>query len=376
MSTEITSKWEGRTVYAILDGDKVGQISVPDIDFHWADGTFVKMAGISGVETEERLRGKGIASKLMAESVNFAIENGYSCSGVSTTVENVARRLYARSGYITLFKPGRFEKHLQQRDVPEVPGVKIRPYQQGDEKALMELFEEVYDGFFGWRKKESDRWFSLRKKLMDKEGDIIFIAENDNSIVGWSGCFEQWVGLVSELYVRPCENRTEIARALQIRLENHHIAQGRDEAHFWLSIADDFSAYLLLGDGYRFREMRVFMVNILDLSKLLGQMTALFEQRLKGKSDFKGLISIETPTQKGLLRIDEKVSVEKQGQPDAILSLSQEVLTRVVAGVPGFWDAYLQGMLSVKPRMTEQVRDVFDLLFPDVPWHHPADDMW
>lgn len=152
---DIVYKVEHSTIYALKDGEKIGQIVVPDIDFHWGNGVYVPLAGIAGVGTEEEFRGKGIASRMMEEAKRFALEKGYCCSGVSTNLGNIARRLYAKAGYTTLFRPGRFEKRLDEREVPEVEGVQIRSYREGDEKRLMQLFEHLYTSFFGWRRKTS-----------------------------------------------------------------------------------------------------------------------------------------------------------------------------------------------------------------------------
>ena len=368
---------EDSIVYALHDGKKIGQISVPHIDFHWGEGVYVPLAGIGGVGTEEAFRGKGIASGMMAEAKKLALEQGYCCSGVSTNLGNVAQRLYAKSGYTTLFRPGRFEKNLEEREFPEVEGVEIRPCREGDEKVLMELFEDLYAPFFGWRKKTSARWEALRKEVREKDPGFIFIAEDEEGIQGWSGTFQQWVGLVTELYVRPSEKRTAIARRLLFLMENHLLSQGIKEAHCWLSPEDAFSAHFLTVNGYRFTEQRVFMLSILDLPKLLEALVPLFERRLKGSACWKGAMRIKTPLQEGLLRTeDEAVRAEEKGKPDVEVLMSQEILAKVLSGVLGFWEAYLEGFLSVRPRMTPEMKFLLETLFPKAPWTHPADDLW
>ncbi len=368
---------EDSTVYALRGGKQIGQISVPNIDFHWGEGVYVPLAGIGGVGTEEAFRGKGIASGMMAEAKKLALEQGYCCSGVSTNFGNVAQRLYAKSGYTTLFRPGRFEKKLEERAIPEVEGVEIRPYREGDEQVLMELFEDLYAPFFGWRRKTSARWEALRKEIREKDPGFIFIAEDEEGIQGWSGIFRQWVGLVTEWYVRPSGKRTAIARTLLFRMENHLFSQGIEEAHCWLSPEDAFSAHFLAVNGYRFTEKRVFMLSILDLPKLLETLVPLFGRRLKGSACWKGTMRIKTPLQEGFLRIeDEAVRVEEKGKPDMEVLMSQEVLAKVLSGVPGFWEAYLEGLLSVRPGLTPELKSLLDTLFPKVPWTHPADDLW
>ncbi|OGG55512.1 MAG: hypothetical protein A3F84_29700 [Candidatus Handelsmanbacteria bacterium RIFCSPLOWO2_12_FULL_64_10] len=373
---DIVCEVENATVYALKDGERVGQTSVPDIDFHWGEGVYVSLAGIAGVGTRAEFRRKGIATRMMEEARRFALEKGYCCSGLSTNWGNVARRLYSRAGYTTLFQPGRFEKRLEKRGVPEAPGVAVRPYREGDEACLMRLFERVYAPFFGWRKKTSARWNALRKEIREQDPEFIFVAEDEEGVQGWAGCFRQWVGLAAELYVRPSARRRPIAQSLLVSLENHLLSQGVEEAHFWLSPKDAFSAHLLFANGYTFRARRVFMLSILDLPQLLGVLLPLFDRRLKGGPPWKGVIGIQTPVQGHSLRIGEGVSLEERGRPDAEVAMPQEVLVRLVSGALGFREAYLEGLLTVEPEMMPGIDALLETLFPEVPWHHPADDLW
>lgn len=373
---DIVYKVEDAVVRAFEGGAQVGKISVPDIDFHWGEGVFVRMAGIAGVGTDEALRGRGIASRMMEEAGRFAVAQGYACSGISTNIGNVARRLYARAGYTTVCRPGEFvKKPLAHRSFEQPAGVTIRPYRRGDEEKLLPLLEDLYAPFFGWRRKALARWEGLRREVREKDPAFLFVAEDGAGIQGWAGYLRQWIGLVSEFHVRPSEKRGAIARSLLIHLENHLLAQGID-ARIWAPPMDTFSAGLLTAEGYAFRESRVFMVSILDLPRLLDALTPLFDRRLKGDPPWRGVIRVQTPLQEGFLRVDEGVRVEEKGTPDAEVLAPQEVLVRVLAGVLTPWEAYLEGLLSVRPGMTPEMRALLTALFPETPWYHPADDLW
>lgn len=372
----ITYEVDNSTVCAIVEGEKVGEVHVPEIELHWADGVFVRLAGIAGVWTKEDLRGMGIASRMMEEAKSLALEQGYPCSGVSTNLGNVARRLYSKAGYTTLFRPGRYEKRLGARDVPKLEGVEIRPYREGDEKVLMGLFEEMYSPFFGWRRKTSERWHALRDEVRREDPNFLFLAEGGGEVRGWSGIYRQWVGLCAELYVGPSEGRTEIGRALLLSLEDHLASKGVEEVGFWLSPQDDFSYELLTSEGYRFKEQRVFMLCILDLPGLLRELTPLLERRLEGGPSWKGVMRICTPVQECFLRLDGGVEVEEEGRPDLEVSMPQDIMTKVISGTIDFWEAYLEGFVTLSSKVSSEVRDLLETLFPKVPWHHPADDLW
>ncbi len=118
------------------------------------------------------------------------------------------------------------------------------------------------------------------------------------------------------------------------------------------------------------------MVSILDLPGLLNALCPLLSRRLAGASPWRGVIRVETPLQEGFLRIGEGVSVEEKGGPDVEVLAPQEVLVRILAGVLTPWEAYLEGLLSVRPEMTPEARSLLTALFPETPWFHPADDLW
>jgi GNAT superfamily N-acetyltransferase len=374
---DIACRVEGSAVRAYLGEERVGGISVPEIDFHWGHGHYVRMAGIGGVGTNEAYRSRGIASRMMEEAVRFALDRGYRCSGISTNLGNVARRLYARAGYTTLFRPGWFCKRLVGGErIPDPEGVAVRPYREGDEERLMRAFEEIYAPCFGWRRKTAARWHALRSEIRRTDPEFLFVAEDEDGVQGWAGYFRQWVGLVSELHVRPSPRREAVARTLLRRLEAHLLSREIGEACFWLPPGDPFASAWFAAKGYGFRDQRVFLLSILDLPGLLGELLPLMERRLGETPPWRGVLRIRTPLQRGALRIEERVSVVKKGRADAEIRAPREVLARLVSGVLAPWEAYLEGLLSVEPGMTPELRSLLETLFPRTPWFHPADDLW
>jgi GNAT superfamily N-acetyltransferase len=367
---------EDRVVRALVDGSQVGRISVPDIDFHWGEGVFVSMAGIAGVGTDEEFRRRGIASKMMEEATAFARSKGYSCSGVSTNLSNNARRLYAKAGYIMLFKPGQFEKTITSSEATEESGVRIRRYETGDESELIGIFETVYRSHYGHRKKTQARWKILRDKIRTEDPDFIFVAERNDEIVGWSGYFQQWFGPVSEICVLPGEDFEVIARALLGRLETHLFEGGKADLGMWVPDDGGPIATLLAQSGYRFNEMRVFMLSILDLPGLLKALLPLFNKRIDGQESWQGGLVIRTPSQQSGLNVGEALRVYDGSAPDAEILLPQDVLVKMLSGLMPAREAYLDGLLDVQPRMTPDLGALLNTLFPQVPMFHPADDLW
>ncbi|MDA0745844.1 MAG: GNAT family N-acetyltransferase [bacterium] len=376
MKSDITCTMENNVVHASMNGECVGRISVPDLDFHWADGVYVRMVGIAGVGTDERFRQMGIAGQMMEAAKTFAREKGYTCSGITTNLGNNARRLYARAGYTTVFRPGGATRTLGPVDAPDAEGFSIRRYRDGDEVELMRLFGEIYRPFFGWRRKTAERWHALRKAVREEDPDFLMVAERDGEVLGWAGCFNQWVGLVSEVYVKACEDRERIAQTLLLQMEAHLVSRGIEKAQFRISDADVFSANLLARNGYAYSEMRVFMLAVLDLSGLLNELLPLFKKRLGEGAPWTGMLKLSAPGHEGLLCVEDKIVVGGGSACDAEVIFEKGVLEKVLSGVLEPWDAYLENVLTVKPGMSSEIRRLLEMLFPRVPVVHPADDMW
>ena len=367
---------DNRTVRAEDAGRPVGRIVVPDIDFIWGDGVCVKMAGIGGVQTEEAYRGQGVAGRMMQSARGMATDQGYCCSGISTTLGNVARRLYTRAGYTQLFRPGRFEKELVPRSGSMLPDVCFRPYEQGDENILIGLFEEIYRPYFGCRRKTAQRWRAQREKVLSEDPELIQVALRGDRVVGWAGCFDQWVGRVTELHVGPDDCRAAVATALLARVENTLYERGTQKAHIWASDEDTFTGEVLVRSGYRFCPMRVFYLAVIDLPGLLTTLTPLLDKRWDGRAGWVGRLGIQAPQQRAVLDVSSSIAVRGGSRTDLEIHLSEGALCRMLSGRCSAWELYLDNALSVSPAVTTEVAELLRVLFPFVPAFHPADDLW
>ncbi len=367
---------DGRTVRA-EDGDRsVGRIVVPDIDFRWCDGVSVKMAGIAGVQTDEAYRQQGIAGRMMQEALSMASGWGHTCSGITTTVGNVARRLYSRAGYTTLFRPGRFVKSLGPAAAPRPSDVRIRPYEVGEESALIALFNEIYRPYFGRRRKTPMGWRKLREGVLADSRDLIQVAMEGDRMVGWAGCFDQWVGRVTELHVRRADNRSVVATDLIGRVEAALRATGTGEAQVWASQEDVFTCECLVRSGYRYQPMRVFYLAIIDLPGLLKELQPALALRIDGRKIWSGCLRVATPGHSVHLQISPSVEVRHRGPADVTLSLSNSALCRMLSGRSSAWELYLANELSTDCPVTPDFAELLRLLFPPIPAFHPADDLW
>ena len=379
---KLTITTDGINAYAQADGEAIGQIYVPDIDLHWADGVYVKIAGINGVETKEEFRGQGVAAQMMEMAKKQAFKNGYACSALTASLgrinipRSIARRLYSRAGYTTIFRPGRFSKRLDSSRHPVAEGFQIRGYRDEDKEALMRLFEETYRPYFGFRKKTVERWDDLREEILNQDPDCIWIAEDENGIQGWTGYCHQWVGRCSELWVRASQKREIVGQALLSLHEEHLLSMNVRDAHFWVSPQDDFMADLLIRHGYTYADMRVFMLHILNLPKLLTALLPLFNRRLTEGASWRGVLKFTTPLHRALLQVDKKVEVKQSDGFDIEVLTDERSLARILCGALHPGEAYDEDLLTVKPKMTSEIGSLLGTLFPETPHFHPADDLW
>jgi len=372
---EIT--FEEPTIYAKIKGETVGTVSVLDLDFQWAEGTYVKMAGIAGVQTDERLRRRGIASRMMNEAKRLIVERGYSCSSVSTGSFNFARRLYRKSGYVTLFFLDDTVKQIQ-KPTPRSRkrrNFMLRPYEEGDEEAFVRIFQECYGGFFGPRRKTTERWKEVREETLKADPESVTVAKVDGEIQGWAEYYKHWGAFATELRVSSCKDRTAIAEALLSNLEEHLLSKGISEARFLTSPHDHFLRPFLEERGYVIRPYRVFMLSIIDSPKLIALLKPLLERRLDKEPIWRGSIRLKTASQSCAFTIDGGISlIEPSKNVDLEVVTSDIELARILSGVLDPFEAYLEASLDVKPSLTEASNATLRRLFPLVPYYHPRED--
>jgi len=376
---------EGRKVCAVIGGEVVGRVTVCDIEFQWARDVYVWMGGIAGVGTDPKYRRMGIAKACMDRANMLILEKGYNCGGVSTGSRNVARRLYMRSGYVHLFYIDSYWKSPRRR--PErrrMDGLVVRPYMDGDEAEAVRIFRETYGGYFGPKRKRREEWLELRAPTLKSDPESMLFAEFNGKLVGYTGYFLKWSNLMAgELIVAPGKLRVVAAEALLRSLENHLASKGLKNVSIWAASSDLEISRLLVCNGYTKSESRVFMLNILRFPALLKELTSLLESRVEASNlEWQGTVTLESPSQAATLVIDGGVSVS-EGQDEGSVrgssikvEASREALTRMVSGVLPVWEAYVQGMLNVKPPLDRESLEVLETLFPATPYFHPVDDWW
>jgi len=370
--TEIEYSMSGRRSLATVGGEQIGQVGVPDIPFHWGHGTFIALAGIGGVGTDSRFRRQGVASRLMAEAVRFARENGYGASAVSTGSRNVACRLYSKAGYVHLFSMHGFTRRIEAPEGGIVgQGLAIRPYAEKDLDQVLALIRETERPFFGSRQKTPERWQGARSGGKGRLPGLAFVALRDGQIVGYADRILHWQALTGEVFARSDGEQFHVGDALVATLEEAAARLEEESLRFWATDCEDFPVRLLRNRGYQLSISRVFKFNILSLQKLVDQLGDLFRGRVAGLSEGEVPASIE------LVYDDQRGVITLGGALEGIkLAASREVVTKVICGRFSAWDAYLRGVMDIHPSVEPNVQKVLEALLPTVPFQHPANDWW
>lgn len=367
--SNIELRMENRTVRAEIDGKEVGHITVPDIPFCQC-GVSIPLAGIQAVRTDENYRRQGIGSRMMARANEFAVDEGYTCSAVSTGRSNIARRLYARAGNVHLFTQARWQAPVDDITLPATSGPPVREYTRDDEIAVLELIRTVQRPYFGTREKSAERFRKLREGWKDDSPEpVAFVAEDGDQIIGFAHRLHYWSGLESEIFA-PGDDMA-VMKALAARLVER--LQDTQDDCFQVSASDCQQAlsHLLYEMGLRETKEHVFMFNILDLQGYLDATLNLYTDRAASMdvSALPARVKIHSGDQAGVLVLDGPA-------PAISLRASRRTMSRILCGRTSAWDAYLTNTASIKPQATVQTAAALQTLFPQTPYQHPALDRW
>lgn len=360
-------------VAALCDGEEVGRIHVPEIEFRWCEGTFVSMGGIAGVGTEAELRRRGVAGRMMARAVNYFRENGWVCGGVSTGAGNTARRLYSRAGFEYVFSMHSFTREPRPAGPAASSTIEIRGYREGDVETVLELHRKEYGRFSGARKPDAARWLTYRERTLAEDAESVLLAFRDGTAVGYASYFQHWFRISCEICVNECPGRAEVGQALLRALEARLADRECELSVFSVTDDEPFLRELLRSEGYTPGDSRVFKINILDLGGLLHALRPALDRRVRCG---------EVPEWSGILEVqvgDDTGEVEVGGTTGGrklVVSGPKPTVTQILYGTLSGWEAYLRGLIDVTPKVDDETEAALRALLPRIPYHHPMDEWW
>ena len=378
---EVKFALEDNRVIASLQGEVVGELAVEEIAFQWCRDLVLPLGGIASVGTAEPHRGLGIGATLMQRAHDTCRSRGYACSAVSTGATNPARRLYTRAGCQYLFSTRTLIKDVVAQAAPRhggppPPGTAIRGYQPGDEHLIAALRRQVYGDYFGCMAPDADRWLAKRANILRADPESTLIAFQGGEAVGYADYCEHWPGvldIVGNVCVAACPDRHAVAVALLRRLESRLAAAGTAQLKLSVAEHEPFLADLFESEGYRTMRYRAVHLHVLDLDALLQALRPAFARRLRESQvpDWSGTVSVGSEARCGAVALGEDPEIQ-----EIALSVTEPILTQVLCGTLSAWEAYLRGLLDVRPRPFGLVAATLQALLPAVPFCHPIDEWW
>ncbi|MFX0068989.1 MAG: GNAT family N-acetyltransferase [Candidatus Hodarchaeota archaeon] len=97
---------------AEVDGKLVSTVEIISRELHVGEKIYLRTGAIAGVCTDSDYRKKGIATSLMKKALELKKSKGISSASLYTELDNPARRVYERLGFIDLTTFRTFVKYL------------------------------------------------------------------------------------------------------------------------------------------------------------------------------------------------------------------------------------------------------------------------
>ncbi len=167
---------------ALADGRIVSTVWVIPRDVRWCGGSMT-LGGIGNVVTHPDYRGRGYATRLMADAMGFMRERGYPLALLRTEIPDY----YARLGWEVWSE--QWWRIPIDADLPGGDGkYRVRSFRSRDLDSVIDLYERFSESFNGTVIRSSAYWeahFSWIGNEIDEDPDAFLIAEHDHELTGY-----------------------------------------------------------------------------------------------------------------------------------------------------------------------------------------------
>lgn len=351
-------------------GRIVAQLYIIDRELGIGSAT-LRMGGIASVGTDAAFRKKGLATKLMNDTIAFMAQEGYDISVLFSLPENY----YNRFGYMTVLPEytttidglARIKRLQSLSSTP-----KCRSLRRSDLPFLTTFYETAYRDTPGMTRRDPAHWYWLR---LNPDFDGVIITDGDKisgyAILGIKG--NQLV--VHEAGVHPSPR---IHDALLRTLARKALSEGLTSIR--LDLPSDLPLSRLCVLEYEgVQSVRVpykngGMANIINLASTLKKMEALFQTRLQQSvyKDLQQRIVLETDNGGVAFRLNRgQVTIEmlpEDHMEDPDVAIPQAALTGLLFGLfypLHIWEVWGRPMA---PDMVDILTILFPKRFPQIPW--------
>jgi mycothiol synthase len=165
-------------------------------------------------------------------------------TGVSVN-DLAGQRLLEEEGYVGVRRWLRMLVDLEEEPVvPELAGVRLRPFRPGEERAFHRTFERAFEGHWGHAPQSFEEWWPRLEQVSSGDFTYLFVAEREGELIGQtSGLARRFgMGWIGTLGVVPEARGLGIGRALLLRSFAEFWANGERRVGLAVDAANESGA--------------------------------------------------------------------------------------------------------------------------------------
>lgn len=197
---------------AVMEDKIVGHVQIVLRHIRMGKYSTIRVGGIANVCTLPEYRGRGIATALLEEAHKRMRLKGIPVAGLLTEPSNAAMRVYHNVGYDKVGSVTKFVSEFDRviKSFCSTSNVRTRNYREGDEHALLPIYDEITANLTGTVKRDLEYWRRRYREVFAYNGFFYEDFSSENVLVadgaeGPSGyCFNHIlndVGYITELVV-------------------------------------------------------------------------------------------------------------------------------------------------------------------------------
>ena len=364
----------GYAIKSKLCGKEMGDISIghDNRTLHFGDNIEAKYANIGSFGMHApKYREKGIGGVLIKKASEMMAERGFSCSTVGTGIKLLAHRLYTRYGYVDAVYPNDYIKNVEsESDIPKITdnSVMVKRYDKEDEAQVKRLREDYCLNTIGPSSSTPRNRFGPWTMVLEKEGNIIGYADAPYD-------FFESIGRINTVHIdskiQDGKEREKYTKIILSDIYRYFLNEGKKEIIYHAPPLHIRKTLLQLGhhlDDSSVIHSWVAMFKIIDLTKLLNELSALLKLRLERSiyACWRGEISILGSRLRSTLEISEEVNAKDEMplSADIVVETSDKIVTELLIGKADIWEYYRQLTFTTKPFFNERIRGLLETLFP------------
>jgi len=382
---------------AELNGRIIGHLHLILRRLKMGEKVFIKTGGIANVTTHPDYRGRGIATSLMKKALDFCKKNNIPLSGLFTGYPGTAHRIYRRVGYANTFFTYTLVSEIEEilEDVEKhapSPTLEVKEISIDELDTIARLYELAHERYLGVAWRPPEYW--MRKVLGEDKGyyQSFFYDKADRflrlkalrkgSPIGYligfipkdsqSTFLPKDSGIILELVsLHPAAAWSLLTEAVK-----EFNKKGLRVIRANIPLEEEYADVL---KGLQiFRCGGIFMEAVPRLDLLFKELEGEFSSRIEEAGlNMDQKILLRTRGGRCLFKVKgNMVEVEEKDSPDIVLDVKWDEFTRMIYGIEGFWDLYIEGNAIVSGKFSHESLKLLSVMFPPMKFHIWSIDHW